>query len=551
MGSPLHGRAGVLLVVATLLAVAVTATSAAVASAESHSPSTGEPRIVELYPDTLEPRDAGEYVAVEFPRPTDTTGWTLEDRYHVTGLPNATLEGTVYFGAEGAPCNHSLGDVALANDGDRVVLRSPTDRIDSVAYGEAAEDAPSPGEGELLERTDDGWRVRHVDAQYFDYRVHEARSAEVYVTPDSGAAFDALESADEAVRLAGFSFTSPETASALEALLSSGGRVEMLLEGGPPGGFPNRSAGVLDELAAAGAAVDVYRGGGRPYRYVHAKYAVVDGDVAVVSSQNWDDAAVADGGDGTRGWGVVVEDEGVARHLTRIFEADQDVGAATPWRETEFDVHEKSGFGSETPATAHGSERHADVEVGVYTAPDVAVEQTTRLLREADDRVYVQQAYVRNWSDGGNPFVDELVAAARRGVEVKLQMDGRWYVEEENREVADRLNRMAEHENLSLEARLSSFAVHNKGLVVDGERAVVSSVNWNENSPTENREVGVVIEDTDAAGYFEEVFLEDWRAGSEDDESRRVPASDLLLEAAVAALASGAGVWLVYRRTSK
>lgn len=546
---------------ALLVAAAVTLTSVALASAAAAADSgepvmeSGEPRIVELYPDTPEHRHTGEYVAVEFPEPTDTTGWKLEDRYRDVELPNDTLEGRVVFGREGSSRDHSIGTVRLAADGDNVTLRSPAGVVDSVSYGGGDADAPAsdaeapdPDEGEVLELTEDGWRSQHVDATEFTYEVYEVDAAETYVTPDAGyAALDALENAEDSVDIAGFRFTSTAVADALVDVVDGGGSVDVLLEGGPPGGFGEDSAEAVDPLAAAGADVTLYRGGSRPYRYMHAKYAVVDREEAVVSSENWHAEAVTSDAEGPRGWGVVLYGDGPAEHLSELHKADRDASSMVDWSEGGFETYERSGFGSKSPDTAFEARNHSDVDVGVYTAPEEAVEQTARLLSEADGYIYVQQAYVRNWSTGGNPFVDELLEAAERGVDVKLQMDGRWYVEDDNRRMKQRLNDAAEAGNLSLEARLSEEALHNKGFVVDGEHAVVSSVNWNENSPTENREVAVVLEDEDAAAYYEEVFLTDWRRSDADSEPEGPP--DVYLQILVAVFAAGAGVYLVFRRT--
>ena len=52
--------------------------------------------------------------------------------------------------------------------------------------------------------------------------------------------------------------------------------------------------------------------------------------------------------------------------------------------------------------------------------------------------------------------------------------------------------------------------VHNKGLIVDNKSVLISSVNWNENSVTRNREVGIIIEDCEVAQYYTNVFFYDW-----------------------------------------
>jgi cardiolipin synthase len=43
---------------------------------------------------------------------------------------------------------------------------------------------------------------------------------------------------------------------------------------------------------------------------------------------------------------------------------------------------------------------------------------------------------------------------------------------------------------------------------------LVSSINWNDNSPDFNREAGVIIEHPAAAAYFARTFAADWDAGT-------------------------------------
>jgi phosphatidylserine/phosphatidylglycerophosphate/cardiolipin synthase-like enzyme len=47
-------------------------------------------------------------------------------------------------------------------------------------------------------------------------------------------------------------------------------------------------------------------------------------------------------------------------------------------------------------------------------------------------------------------------------------------------------------------------------VIVDDSRVLVSSINWNSNSPNFNREAGVIIDHKGVAGYFLEVFEDDW-----------------------------------------
>ncbi|HEX3001298.1 MAG TPA: phospholipase D-like domain-containing protein [Methanoregula sp.] len=81
------------------------------------------------------------------------------------------------------------------------------------------------------------------------------------------------------------------------------------------------------------------------------------------------------------------------------------------------------------------------------------------------------------------------------------------------------INRIAAAEKLPLEARLADLEtsrlekIHNKGVIVDNRKVLVSSINWNSNSPNFNREAGVIIDHPGVAEYFTSVFEDDWNPG--------------------------------------
>ncbi len=85
-----------------------------------------------------------------------------------------------------------------------------------------------------------------------------------------------------------------------------------------------------------------------------------------------------------------------------------------------------------------------------------------------------------------------------------------------NNQIVDELNEFAQRKEVELEARaLSRFKgllkSHNKGMIVDQNMVLVSTINWNANSPLQNREVGVIIENEGLGEYYSDIFLEDWR----------------------------------------
>ena len=156
-------------------------------------------------------------------------------------------------------------------------------------------------------------------------------------------------------------------------------------------------------------------------------------------------------------------------------------------------------------------------------APDTA-DEVEALIRSATASVRIEQAYITNESGTRlQRYLAAAVDAARRGVEVRILLDGAWFNTEDeadNDEQVRLINRIADAEGLPLEARIIDLdahdltKVHTKGVVVDDRRVLVSSINWNEASPSFNREAGVIVDDPGTAAYFAAAFDADWDTGT-------------------------------------
>lgn len=60
--------------------------------------------------------------------------------------------------------------------------------------------------------------------------------------------------------------------------------------------------------------------------------------------------------------------------------------------------------------------------------------------------------------------------------------------------------------------------IHNKGVIIDDEITLISSINWTQTSITRNREAAVEISCPVAANYYSQLFWRDWnRSCSEED----------------------------------
>jgi phosphatidylserine/phosphatidylglycerophosphate/cardiolipin synthase-like enzyme len=158
-------------------------------------------------------------------------------------------------------------------------------------------------------------------------------------------------------------------------------------------------------------------------------------------------------------------------------------------------------------------------------APVDAVPKILNLLASANRSILIQEFYIyKYWGskEGYKPnlFLEASIDAARRGCNVKILLDSTWYNVFEDDPVSNLntlkyINEIAEKEDLPIEARLIDFgktglrSLHAKGVIVDEKVVFISSVNWNEHSPTKNREIGVIVYG-EPAEYYVEVFFADW-----------------------------------------
>ena len=484
-----------------------------------------QPRIVAVVPNPAAESDAGERVVVEFPSPTNASGWTVDDGESAAGLPNRTLSGRVVLTTDpdavpppAAPASQAntvtvtvvglAGHLALANGGETVELRDAEGRtVDGVTYEEAPE-------GKRYALDDDGWAWRIPGTTDLPIAVARDVPARTFVLPDAPQVpVGTVAGARERVLLAAYTFASARVADELCAARERGVEVAVLVEGDPVGGTTVRSARVLDRLVACGVAVSALGGPGDRYGVHHPKYAVVD-DRALVLSENWKPAGT--GGRSSRGWGVLLDSPRVADALARTFEADAGYRDARPWRRVRSGVEPVEKPPANGGFPGQFAPRRVDVDrVEVVVAPDNAEGAVVGLLDGAERSIRIQQVAIGSRE---HPFVVATVRAARRGVPVSVLLSGAWYVREDNQALVEWLNGLARREDLPIEARLvrprSRFEkTHVKGVIVDGEAAVVGSLNWNAHATRKNREVVVVLHDREAAAYYGRVFRADWRGG--------------------------------------
>ena len=493
------------------------------------------PRIVELFPNPTAAENRGEYLVVRLP---ERGNWSLSDGYYEAEIP-ANASGVVALSMDPANATPLLDDeTAVAGDGgtgdptlraldDHFPLAASGDRVELRRNGTAvaAVDYDRAPEGHRWRADWGEWRPRGYESRS-PARTEGAR-VRPFVLPDSpGVPVEPLRTADDRLFVAGYTLTSERVADALVAAADRGVRVRVLLEGSPVGGFPARSAALLDRLTAAGVEVRILDGEVERFRFHHPKYAVAD-DRAVVLTENWKPSGT--GGHSNRGWGVVVgggagveggadagdgagtdRDAAVADDLAALFRADFEARDARPWRafraDTEF--HDGGRANGSYPTRFDAPAEPAAADVTVLTAPGNAADRIVSRIDAADERVL---AVVPRVGGPNDRIVRALRRAADRGVDVHLLLSDAWYDREANRNLSKALADEPIAVDLA-EPRGRFGKVHAKGLVVD-DTAVVGSLNWNPSAATNNREVLLAVENESVADFYARAYAADWRGG--------------------------------------
>ncbi|MFA5943499.1 MAG: phospholipase D-like domain-containing protein, partial [Candidatus Thermoplasmatota archaeon] len=124
---------------------------------------------------------------------------------------------------------------------------------------------------------------------------------------------------------------------------------------------------------------------------------------------------------------------------------------------------------------------------------------------------------------GDDPLANAIVAARKGGAEVRVMAAAPFSGDDTDN--VEALAWLAERDVAGATFDRSGLVLHNKGLVADGA-VVLGSLNGNLHSRAQNREVALIVESSEAARYFHDLFESDWDA-REAPRDWSVPGKDL------------------------
>lgn len=295
-------------------------------------------------------------------------------------------------------------------------------------------------------------------------RLSEPKSAVtgVFVEPDDGYApvLDELDGARCTIDLTMYMLTDDMVFASLIDAAGRGVRVRVILDQHPFGMFGDQQE-AMDRLRDGG--VEVAWGASR-FQFTHAKYAVVDGEVALVMNQNFTRAAF----NGNREFGVITSRPDVVNQAQALFDAD---------------------WAGEPVETLAGP---------LIVSPETSRSRIVALILSAERSIDFYAEVIR---DTG--IVAALREAEQRGVDVRLIVNS-------SVDPAD-LEALSQLDRIGVDVRMmETMYIHAKTMIVDGEVALIGSQNYTMTSLDRNREVGMLVEEPALVARVNAVYERDW-----------------------------------------
>lgn len=273
-----------------------------------------------------------------------------------------------------------------------------------------------------------------------------------------------VNAAKQSLDVAMYLLSDREIQQSLQAAHDRGVHVRVMLEEHPYGTGPGNDA-IYQRLQGAGIAVNWSPA---TFQLSHDKYAVADNRVVLTGTANWTLSAFTS----NREYLIEDSDSTDVAQLAKLFEADWKRQSPTvdDSRLVISPVNSRADFLSMINAAQHDL---------VLEAEEMQDPQIEAALGQAAHRGVLVRAIVAAPTDAHDANAPGRQLIAAQGVQVRL---------------------------------LRQPYVHAKDIVVDGHEAFVGSENISTSSMDDNREVGLLINDSTAIGKLVETFDRDWQA---------------------------------------
>lgn len=298
------------------------------------------------------------------------------------------------------------------------------------------------------------------------------QSVQVYVEPDDGEQVitNAIHSAHKSVWLEMYLLSDRNVIRALEDAANNGVDVRVMLEPHPVGGgtSPQRT---IDQLKAAGIQAQATS---PDFPLTHEKGIIIDGTTAYIMTSNFTRSALGgysgSSGSTNREYGIIDTNPQDVQAVTAIFQAD--------WNRAQAQFNDPnlvvSPINSRNAFLSLINSAHSSLLIEAEEMQDSEIEQA--IVSAAHRGVHVE--VILPSSNGSSDSNSAGISTLQSGG-VQVREDTRLYM-------------------------------HAKIIIVDGSKAFVGSENISTQSLNQNRELGIIVSDTNVLNRLQSTFQTDW-----------------------------------------
>jgi cardiolipin synthase len=296
-----------------------------------------------------------------------------------------------------------------------------------------------------------------------------AQGLQVYVEPDAGDGFllDGINNAQKSVYLEMYLLTDRKIVSALEDAAHRQLDIRVMLEAHPYGSGSASATAMLNKLQAAGAKAEATS---PDFSLTHEKGMIIDGNTSFIMTSNFTLSALG-GSSSTknREYDIVDKNPQDVQGTIDIFNAD--------WNRASAQYNAPN----------------------LVVSPDNSRTDFQSLINSAQKTLIIQAEEMQD-----SQIEQALIGAAKRGVQVQVILP-QGTASDSNSQGIDTIKQGG------VEVKEDGqLYMHAKIIVVDGQKAFVGSENISPSSLDHNRELGVLIADSNVINTLQQTFQQDW-----------------------------------------
>ena len=227
---------------------------------------------------------------------------------------------------------------------------------------------------------------------------------------------------------------------------------------------------------------------------------------------------------GNRDSGLAIRSKPLARFFAKVLDSDIELelggpeALAVPVAEEAVLLVEAAP--KKIPAKLFPSKRfklRSKLSVQPVLSPDNYMDIVPDAIRAARRSVLIEQQYIRSEEDKIIDLLNALKEAMgdNSAFDVRIIL-GKIFNRKDLPKERKNLDNLSAAYSLKLGRNIryidtSRFVhCHNKMVLIDGKRVLVSSQNWSRSAVWQNREAGVLLEHAGICDYFTQIFESDW-----------------------------------------